>query len=115
MWESSAPTAVENKYNVLTTHDELHEPLVNYHGNSANYNGAFSDREQGFLTCRSIMNHFSDHTSSDDEVEDTDEQGRLTPKISRKKGPHSLVMQLNIDNIHLAANAPTVSRRKTNQ
>lgn len=73
-----------------------------------------SDREQNFQMCRSIINRATSHSSDDDDDDDDDQvfsdddehPGRVTPRISKKKGPHNFVLQLNVQDIHLAANAP---------
>ncbi|UJR38243.1 hypothetical protein I4U23_030916 [Adineta vaga] len=95
MWESSAPTTNEHSTNV-------NRQLINSLGNISN--------EQAFQTCRSIINRFHSHSSDEDQIfsdeDDDDEHGNVTPRGSKKKGPHSFVLELNIHNIHLAANAP---------
>ncbi|CAF1606489.1 unnamed protein product, partial [Adineta ricciae] len=92
MWESSAPTTSEN----------VNRQMTSSLGNISN--------DQAFQTCRSLINRFHSQSSDDDQVlsdEDEDEEhGSVTPRGSKKKGPHSFVLQLNIHNIHLAANAP---------
>lgn len=98
MWESSAPTNSD-------AGAQLNRQLMNSFGNVTN--------EQLFQTCRSIINRFHSHSSDDDQIasddEENDEQGGLTPRGSKKKGPHAFVLQLDVQNIHLAANAPLVS------
>jgi hypothetical protein len=79
---------------------------MNSYGNSS------SERtfDQGFQTCRSLINRFDSQLSDDDAVfSDDEDQGGITPKASKRKGPNSVVLQLNIQNIHLAANAPSVN------
>jgi hypothetical protein len=102
MWESSAPLNSDST-------SQLNRQLLNSRGNT-------TTNEQAFQTCRSIINRFNSQSSDDDQIlsdeddgDDDDEQGGRTPRGSKKKGPHSLVLQLNVHNIHLAANAPLVS------
>jgi len=105
MWESSVPITNDNPMFATTN-----QQLINSYGNIT----INKLNEQAFQTCRSIINRFNSNSSSDDQVfsdddeDDDDDQGGITPKVSKKKGPHSLVLQLNIQNIHLAANAPMV-------
>jgi hypothetical protein len=91
MWESSVPPM-----NITTDH--FNRQLMN------------SDREQPFQMCRSIINRATSHSSDDDDdqvfSDDEEHPGRATPRLSKKKGPHNFVLQLNVHDIHLAANAP---------
>jgi hypothetical protein len=104
MWESSAPVNSENSNQIFVTTNHFNRQLMNSSRNTSN--------DQAFQTCRSIINRFDHHSSDDDQVfsdeDDDDDEGRITPRGSKKKGPHSFVLQLNVQNIHLAANAPLV-------
>jgi hypothetical protein len=98
MWESSVPinNEISNQLNV-TTNRQLINPLRN------------TSADQGFQTCRSLINHFDDQSSDDEQVlSDDEDQGGITPKVSKRKGPNSFVLQLHVQDIHLAANAPSV-------
>jgi hypothetical protein len=104
MWESSAPVNNENSNQMFVTTNRFNGQLMNSSRNTSS--------EQAFQTCRSIINRF-DHQPSDDsqvfsDEDDDDDEGGMTPRGSKKKGPHSFVFQLNVQNIHLAANAPMV-------
>ena len=106
MWESSAPVNNENSNQMFVPTNHFNRQLINSSGNRST--------EQAFQTCRSIINRFHSHSSDDDDQvfsdddDNDDEQGGITPRGSKKKGPHSFVLQLNIQDIHLAANAPLV-------
>ena len=102
MWESSVPI---NNENINQTFG-INEQLINSYGNRTRV----QNNEPGFQTCRSIINRL-DSQSDDDQVlsDDDDEQGGLTPKASKRKGPNSFVLELNIQAIHIAANAPSVN------
>ncbi|CAF0936928.1 unnamed protein product [Adineta steineri] len=100
MWESSAPINNDNLNQMYATAN-YGGKLINSLGNTTN--------EQAFQTCRSIIKRINSNSSDDDQVisdEDDDDQGGLTPRGSKKKGPHSFVLHLNVQDIHVAANAP---------
>jgi hypothetical protein len=107
MWESSVPISNDNTNQTFVTTKHFNEQLMNSYGNIPSE----QIQNQGFQACRSIINRFDNHSSDDEQVvsdEDDDDQGGLTPKSSKRKGPNSFVLQLNVQNIHLAANAPLV-------
>jgi hypothetical protein len=106
MWESSVPI---NNDNINPMLNNSNRQLINSSSNKS--------YDQGFQACRSLINRFDSHSDDDDDVvfSDDEDQGGITPKASKRKGPNSLVLQLNVQNIHLAANAPSVkieTRRK---
>lgn len=102
MWESSVPTNNDNSFGLTT---DLNRQLINSFGNLSTEKSP----DQNFQMCRSIVNRFDDHSSDDDQIlSDDEDQGGITPKISKRKGPNNLVLQLNVQNIHLAANTPSV-------
>ena len=105
MWESAVPPLNETNNPMYVTSDHFHRQLMN------------SAREQAFQMCRSVNNRATIQSSDDDEdneqvfseeeeEEDDEHPGRVTPRVSKKKGPHQFVLQLNVHDIHLAANAP---------
>lgn len=106
MWESSAPKSV----------DPVHPQLINSLGVSSFNERNRSDVDQAFRMCRSIINRFDSHSDDDDDEqvisdnEDEDPSGHRTPRSSKKKGPHQLVFRLDVQNIHLAANAPFIDK-----
>ncbi|CAF3441805.1 unnamed protein product [Rotaria sp. Silwood1] len=105
MWESSVPINNDNTNHMFVTVNNLNQQLINSYGN------ILSEKinDQTFQACRSINKHFTSHSSDDDQIfsdEDDDNEGDITPKLSRKKGPHEFLIQLNVQNIHLALNAP---------
>ena len=108
MWESSVPTSTDPINPMFATANLMNGQWMNPEGRL--------DHDQAFQACRSMINRCTSHSSDDDQVlsdEDDDDGadgngGRLTPRTSKKKGPHNLVLQLNIQDIHLAANAPSV-------
>ena len=109
MWESSVPINNESINPTFATTNNSHRQLINSYDKFASK----QIFDQGFQTCRSLINRIDSHSSDDDQVfSDDEDQGGITPKPSKRKGPNSLVLQLDIQNIHLAANAPSV-RRKT--
>jgi hypothetical protein len=101
MWESSVPINNDNINITFGTNNNSNRQLINSSSNKI--------YDQGFQTCRSLINHFDSQLSDDDAVfSDEEDQGGITPKASKRKGPNSFVLQLNVQNIHLAANAPSV-------
>ncbi|CAF4183246.1 unnamed protein product, partial [Rotaria sp. Silwood2] len=105
MWESSVPVNNDIPNQMFVTANNLNRQLFNSYGNTSSE----QVNDQAFQACRSINKHFTSHSSDDDQIfsdEDDDNEGDITPKLSKKKGPHEFVIQLNIQNIHLALNAP---------
>jgi len=102
MWESSVPINNDNTNQIKNFNNQL----MNSYGNIPSE----QIHNQGFQICRSIINRFDNHSSDDEQVvsDEDDDQGGITPKSSKRKGPNNLVLQLNVQNIHLAANAPLV-------
>jgi hypothetical protein len=98
MWESSVPINNDNTNQTFIRTNNFNKQLLN--------SGQIHD--QNFRMCRSIVNRFDNHSSDDEQVVSDDDDGESTPKSSKRKGPTSFVLQLNIQNIHIAANAPLV-------
>ena len=100
MWESSVP--------VNKDLPNVNRPLMN----SFDERPRVETQHQNFQTCRSLIYHLGTQLSDEDQVySDDEDQGALTPK-SKKKAPNSLVLQVNIKDIHLAANAHSSVRIK---
>jgi hypothetical protein len=105
MWESSVPINNDNLNQTFGTPNSFKEQLINSYGSTP----LKQIHEQGFQTCRSIHMGLDNHSSDDDQaLSDDEDQGGITPKLSKRKGPNSFVLQLNVQNIHVAANAPMV-------
>ncbi|CAF4244569.1 unnamed protein product [Rotaria sp. Silwood2] len=112
MWESSVPVNNDIPNQMFVTANNLNRQLFNSYGNTSSE----QVNDQAFQACRSINKHFTSHSSDDDQIfsdEDDDNEGDITPKLSKKKGPHEFVIQLNIQNIHLALNAPLLFKTET--
>ena len=105
MWESSVPASSDPTNPMFATANQMNKQWMDPEGRL--------DHDQAFQACRSIINRCASHSSDDDQVlsdedDDDGDGGRLTPRTSKRKGPHNLVLQLTIQDIHLAANAPSV-------
>jgi len=99
MWESSVPINNDSSNPMSVTTENSNTKLINSYAESS------SDKsyDQDFQTCMSVINRFHSHPSDDED------QGGITPKASKRKGLNSVALQLNVQNIHLAANAPSVN------
>lgn len=113
MWESSVPNKIDSNPKVHPNYNDFQTQLTNFDQERLTNTSFSVDREQGFLTCQSIRQDFDDHSFKDNQISsdnEDDHDGRSTPRTTRRKAPHAVVLQLQIDRIHIFANAPSVRR-----
>lgn len=106
MWESSVPVNNDIPAHMFVTAN-LHRQLIN----SCRNPSPEKVHDQAFQLCQSINKRFTSHVSDDDQVfsDEDDDEGGATPKLSKRKGPHEFLMQLDVQDIHVALNAPMVN------
>ncbi|CAF3407371.1 unnamed protein product [Rotaria socialis] len=105
MWESSVPVNNDIPAHMFVTANNFNNQLTN----SYRYTSP-EQLDQTFQTCQSINRRYTSQSFDNDQIlsdddDDTDEGG-LTPKVSKKKGPNELFMRFDVQDIHLALNAP---------